>query len=514
MSDSKLAADEPRFTPLGHTGLAAAVAIFTSAIAVWWVYSHRWVLYWGDAEAHLNIARRIIESRTPGYEQLGSPWLPLPHLLMLPFVWNDWLWRTGLAGSVPNAACFAIAAILFFASVRRIFSTAAAWCAMALFVLNPNALYVQSIPMTEAVFFATLMGVLFFTLRYSDTNNWRDLLGAALFCIAASLTRYEGWFLIPFATSYVWFTSRKHRIPRALVFGALASIGALFWFGYNWWLTGNALDFYNGPHSAEAIQKSIPYEGFRNWRMAAHYFLATARLVTGWPLLWIGGIGLVAVCFRRAFWPLALLILPPAFYVWSVHSSWVPIRIPQLPPHGYYNTRYALSMLPLMAFGVAALVPHRHTVGRSMAAALALLCAGFWLFHLSPEDCITWKESQVNSDSRRAWTRASADYLQAHAVRGDTYFTTFGDISGIFREAGIPFRRTVTWDEFLEWQSAVNRPDLFLWEAWAVAQKDDLVDQTVSRARKLGIVYDLATEITVAGAPPIEIYHRHEYPLR
>ena len=57
-----------------------------SAAAVWFFYSRGWLLYYGDAEAHLNIARRIFDSQTPGYDQIGTAWLPLPHWLMLPFV--------------------------------------------------------------------------------------------------------------------------------------------------------------------------------------------------------------------------------------------------------------------------------------------------------------------------------------------------------------------------------------------------------------------------------------------
>ena len=69
-------------------------------------YAHGWLLYYGDAEAHLNIARRMLDSQTPGYDQFGTPWLPVPHLLMLPFVRRDAWWRSGLAGAIPSALCF------------------------------------------------------------------------------------------------------------------------------------------------------------------------------------------------------------------------------------------------------------------------------------------------------------------------------------------------------------------------------------------------------------------------
>src|SRR5580658_8580559 len=119
------------------------------------------------------IARRVIDSQNPGFEQFGSGWLPLPHLTMLPFVRVDTWWRNGLAGAVPVAACFVAGASFFFAAARRIFSsTAAAVAATALFALNPNILYLQSIPMTEMVFFASLAALLYFTVRFAKTQGW------------------------------------------------------------------------------------------------------------------------------------------------------------------------------------------------------------------------------------------------------------------------------------------------------------------------------------------------------
>src|ERR1700733_6855429 len=98
----------------------AAAAIMAAAIG--WFYKTGATLYSGDAEAHLDIARRIVDSRTPGWSQIGTTWLPLPHLLMLPLVRNNWLWTTGLAGAITSAAATSVAAAFLFASVQRIFS--------------------------------------------------------------------------------------------------------------------------------------------------------------------------------------------------------------------------------------------------------------------------------------------------------------------------------------------------------------------------------------------------------
>jgi hypothetical protein len=401
---------------------------------------------------------------------------------------------------------------MLFASVRRVLGAGAAWCSMALFVLNPNALYVQSIPMTEACFFASLMGILFFTVRYADSQSWVDLTGAALMCEAASMTRYEGWVFIPFAGLYVLTVSQHGRVVRFLAFGTLASVGAAWWLFYNWWLSGNALDFYNGPNSAMAIQGGAPYPGHGDWRLAIQYFGTAAKLVCGWPLVWLGGIGAAVALWRRAIWPAVLLALWPLFMVWSMHSSAQPIHIPSLWPHSWYNTRYALAMLPLLALGGGALAAMRK--GAAWPALIVLTGAGFWAFHLDHEDWITWKESEQNSLVRRPWTHAGALYLETHARPTDTFISTFGDISGIYREAGIHFERTLTWDDGLIWQAAINRPDLFLWEDWAVVQCGDAVDGAIQRADEFGVHYDLVADVPAPGAQPIEIYRRHEYPLR
>jgi len=98
--------------------------------------------------------------------------------LMLPFVRVDALWRSGLAGSIPSAVCFVAAGLFLFASARRIFgSPAAGVAAAALFALNPNMLYLQSIAMTEAAFAASVAGLLYFSVRFRETQGWGPFWG-------------------------------------------------------------------------------------------------------------------------------------------------------------------------------------------------------------------------------------------------------------------------------------------------------------------------------------------------
>src|SRR3954464_6803691 len=76
------------------------------------------ILAYGDAESHLNIAKRVVDSLTPGFGQLGGIWLPLPHLLLAPFVSNDFLWRTGLAGSIVSGIAFVVSSVFIYKLVK------------------------------------------------------------------------------------------------------------------------------------------------------------------------------------------------------------------------------------------------------------------------------------------------------------------------------------------------------------------------------------------------------------
>src|SRR5580658_2098149 len=131
---------------------------------------------------------------------------------MIPLVGNDWMWTTGLAGAIVSGISMTIAAAFLFASVYRILTnTAAATAAAAVFLLNPNVLYLGSVPMTEPVFFAAAFALLYFTVRFRQTQGWGALIGAALAAFAGALTRYEAWFLIPFAAVYILIFGRNRR---------------------------------------------------------------------------------------------------------------------------------------------------------------------------------------------------------------------------------------------------------------------------------------------------------------
>src|SRR5512144_754224 len=123
-----------------ETRLLAVLAACASVVAFLACFQSSQVLLYGDAVAHINIARRVFDSRSPGPLQLGTVWLPSPHPVTIPFVIGQKMWSTGWGGSVPSMIAFVFATVGIFRLVRGRASRVTAWIAAAIFALNPNLL--------------------------------------------------------------------------------------------------------------------------------------------------------------------------------------------------------------------------------------------------------------------------------------------------------------------------------------------------------------------------------------
>jgi hypothetical protein len=177
---------------------AGAMATIVGLAAAWHYHQRGLTLSHYDARGHLIVARRIIDSLTPGWQQIGAVWLPLPHVItLLPTQIDAW-YRSGLFAVIVSVLAFGVAAGCLAALVFD--ETRSAWGAIAgtvVFVSNPNVLYLQATPMTEPLLLALLTAAV---LRLASWTRqpWTggpidspDSVGC-LFA-AACLTRYEAW---------------------------------------------------------------------------------------------------------------------------------------------------------------------------------------------------------------------------------------------------------------------------------------------------------------------------------
>lgn len=173
-----------------------------------------------DAKAHLVVSRRILDSLTPGWEQIGAVWLPVPHLVNMLPVQVDVFYRTGLFAVGISMLAHALAAWSLASVVLALTSSrAGALLAAALYALNPNVLYLQSTPMTEPLLFGltalqvllvtrwvlhpgTSAGMAASTRARADAHHAGPMAAGEQLTVSSSigwimvlscLTRYEAW---------------------------------------------------------------------------------------------------------------------------------------------------------------------------------------------------------------------------------------------------------------------------------------------------------------------------------
>jgi len=443
-------------------GLAACVSIISFLI----YFQRGEILLYGDAVAHINIARRVFDSRTPGPLQLGTVWLPLPHLLMMPFLLSDWAWSTGVGGSIPSLISYVLSMVGIFRLVRdtlsiqsepRVTERMAAWIAVIIFAANPNLLYLQTAAMTEPIYLAFFIWAVVYFAEFVQTKNGspRSLFKCSLCLAAACLTRYDGWFLVVLmcavALCVIWRRAGfrgvlLHRRLRAFVL--ISAAAPALWLAYNAIVYRNPLEFANGPYSAKGIEQRTatpgapPHPGASNLSMAASFFLKSGELnivESNWHRLWLAlalvGTAIVLL-FDRRLWPLLLLWTPLPFYMLSIAYSGVPIFLPPWWPHSIYNARYGIELLPMFAVFVALVtfwIMEFFRVGKTKIIALAALgvLIGASYIYTWIEQPISFREGWINSRTRIALETKLASALQGLPAQS-SILMYLGDHGGDF----------------------------------------------------------------------------------
>src|SRR5271169_397879 len=318
----------------------AGIAVLVSLYSFFYYFQRSDLLLYGDAVAHINIARRVFDSQTPGLLQLGTVWLPLPHLLMIPFIWSNAMWQNGAGGSIPSMLAYVFGVVGIFRLVRdtlradlRTKPAAGVGAVAAAFAYgaNPNLIYMQATAMTESLYLALFIwAVAYFAeftratkandrrrdedadgrqsspgganqlspalqrglMREEPSKSRRDdpapahtLTRCALCLAAAELTRYDGWFLAGvMGSAVVVIVLRRWQNPQlrrdAVKFLLGIAVVPLLWLAYNGVVYGNALAFANGPYSAKAIEQRVgaPNPALHHAGVAAIYFLKSAQL--------------------------------------------------------------------------------------------------------------------------------------------------------------------------------------------------------------------------------------------
>jgi len=533
---ARSAAASPEYDRNGSDySILATLLTVAGVTALYYFQSRGEILLSGDAVAHINIARRVFDSRTPGPLQLGSVWLPLPHLLTIPFVVSKRMWQSGLGGSVVSVISYVLAGIGMFRLLRP-YSRLAAWVGTAIFAANPNLLYVQTTALNEPLYIACFVWAVLYFAEARRALHRGEVAGAwlekgAMALAAGTLTRYDGWFLaclcwaaiLPATLTSLKSLSRENAaksrrvILKALLLTALAPT---LWLAYNLGAKGNALEFANGPYSAKAIAQRTstpgapPYPGEGHPWTAGIYFTKAAQLNIGEgvaaKLILFLAIASVVFAIRRDGQTVLLLWSPVLFYALSIAYGSVPIFLPVWWPFSYYNVRYGLELLPAIAAGGGFTVffieqlsraPKVKLASAGLLAALAMLSyVGAWR---SIPICL--REVRVNGRARRDADRQLATVLSS-LPKQSTVLAYTGAHSGAFEMAGVPLCRTINEGIFMVWDGALQHPAAAA--DYVIAADDDPVGASVT-AHPEGLKN--VAEVEVEGQARIVVYKSSQH---
>jgi hypothetical protein len=492
-------------TAMGHerSVVRLAAMVLTMASLVYYA-GHGYLLLYGDAVAHLHIARRVFDSLNPGFRQLGSVWLPLPHLLLIPFVQKMSWWQNGMAGAAPSMVSYVAGCVGIYRLARNWMPAAIAAIAAMFYGLNPGLLYFSTTAMTEPLFLAEMIWAVVLLVELgksiredSGDRSDRMIVMLGLVLVAAVYTRYDGWVYAALAWLAATVLLLSHWELRAkrtgawVLFTAMLMTAPLLWMAYNAKQFQDPLDFLRGPYSAKAIALrttrpgSSPYPGFHSMRVAALYFLKAAELGAVWPwcarlLLLLAAAGTWLACrASRIAWITLLLWLPLPFYAYSIAYGSVPIFIPVWTPYSWYNTRYGMEMLPAFSLFTAFVVLALSRIGAAFAKwtpvmAMLLVAANTAaLFHAKP---LVFQEATANARTRIPFEHALAIKLDDIPPGERILMYTSAHI-GALQQAGIPLKDTINEGDWLLWQKAMGAPAAAA--PWIIAIDGDAVADAI-----------------------------------
>jgi hypothetical protein len=442
-----------------------------------WVYARAGLtLSHYDAKAHLVVARRVIDSLTPGWKQLGAVWLPLPHLLNLLPVQVDFFYRTGAFAVAISVLSFGL---LAYASARLILditgSRAAALAGLSVLVLNPDLLYLQATPMTEPLLLGLTMMSVAALCRWVDQDGTPSVAVTGLLMAAACLTRYEAWPLtaaaLVIAVAALWRRGVRFEVALRrttalalypIVAGAAFMLQSRLTVGH-WFVTG-------GFYVVDNPDMGRPFKTIGSIWWASHH-------LNGYGVLLFAVAGAAAVLVyglldrRHAKSLVVLALAASAALPWYAFFIGHPFRF-----------RYMVPLVPALAVwaGIGVGLSRRF---RIVAAALLV---GLVLVETRPFDAAApmVQEAQLDREHSRE-RRIVTEYLRQHR-HGEKILVSLASLSHYVQELseiGVNVRDVVHEGNGDLWTAAIETPRAYV--GWILVEElAEGGDALAARARE------------------------------
>lgn len=443
-------------------------------------------LSYNDARSHLDIGRRVVENLKPGFAQLGSVWLPLPHLLMTPTIWNDFMWHSGLSGALLSMISFVATGLLIYKFLERIgVNLFGRFVGVLVFAINLNVLYMQSTAMTELLLLATMTAGVYELMMWHKEETTFRLVKSAFWIMLATLIRYDGWFLFAFATALIFLHTIKrygYKVTEGVIvlFCTLGGFGVFLWLFWNQMIFNDPLYFAFGEFSANAQQSQLEDAGVLNTKknlplsIQTYYYAMVYN--AGMISVILGALGALLFWFdKRIMLPIriaSLALLAPLFFnILALFLGHSVLFVQGLSGSSWFNVRYGLMMMPSLAVFIGYLT-HRVNKLRYVFLFFILFVS---LFSFVSRDAVTIDDAVVGASGKNV--SEVSGWLKSHVTNDDNYvLISVASHDAIIFSSGLPMSKFIHEGTGDYWDLTIANPERYA--KWIIMRTNDNNDLT------------------------------------
>jgi len=461
-------------------------------------FSDEYIFAYRDSIFRLDASRRFLDAVNPGlFNQIGTVWLPLPNFLMFPFASIDYLWKTGLAGSIVNFVLYIFNAAAIFLTLRLLTDNKIAQYSGALFfILNPNILYFQTTPMSEQIYLTFISLAIYYLVKWNKSKLTKDIVLAGIHTALASCTRYDGWTFAMAAVFLVFIISFKDKngiiknsflyfFPTALIIG--------WWMVHNYIYYSDPLEFMRGQFSTYFQLKYYEEAGRlltkHNAMLSLKVYYFDLYLYTGWLVLILSLSGFIYYVIKNKFrinsflLYLSLIAVPSTLLF--LYLGQVIIELPESEPAGYFNSRYGLYAIPgLVIFAgiFTGFIYDKFRQKRNLLIAAAVILAGlqtFSYFYYYPSKVPAVAEARY-AGYHGTITYNLAKYLEKNYDGGNLLYDF--RVFAIPPWSGVYLRNRITYHTYEVGEKALENPVPYArWVLFYLKSPDDKIYNALNK---------------------------------
>lgn len=488
------------------------IPIMLLSFVAWYIsYTNNLVMAYNDAMSHINISRLVIDNREPGLAQIGSVWLPLNHILPIVFVWNDWAWHSGFAGSIFSMLSYIISVWAIYKTVllhsKKIMASIIGALA---FAFNLNMLYLQTTPLTEPLYIALFsLSIYVFSLWLVKEDNAKYLLVLGILGFFQVISRYDGWFVVLVQGLLILIheltisrSKLQDILGKLFLYGLPVTFGVFSWIIWNGLIYGNPFFFAFGPYSAHAQQQVIEQSA----GLLTKGNIVNSVLAYGYAMLHNIGqyvlvfalIGIIVTflfvknqmnALKKVLF-LALLASPIIFNVIALFLGFSILNVPELNwnPSGslagqWFNVRYGLLALPF-----AAVLIGLFASWRKLAIIISIVMIAIQAVSTYSQGIITITDGTIGSSSYR--NHDTAEALQKNVKPNDTVLMSLSVFNPVAFDSRVQLKQIIHEGVSKQWKKALQKPDNYadwvvvrntpgdpLYESFLIKNKDAFLNK-------------------------------------